>query len=293
MTLKTLFICLLLIFPFFAQAQSKGKAISIASSYEFTCSGTTDRIRLKILVPQNIAGKQEVVQVTYSHTPQRVYFRDGNCYAEFLITNPSSKERIVMNADMTIYRNDFNSSSSRNIDTTSENPEIYLKGEKYIESDDPQISRKAQELQGYNDEETLRNIYDFVSNHVKYQGYIPQSLGARAALLLKRGDCTEFSTLFVALCRASGLPARTVSGFTTDWTNTPCHGWVEVFIPEKGWVAFDPTPGNWQRFNKLKNRYIYLSRVSNDKELEGFEIYYYNYRGDKVEIRHDLNVRKR
>lgn len=198
-----------------------------------------------------------------------------------------------MNADMTIYRNDFNSSSRGNIDTTIENSEIYLKSEKYIESDDPQISRKAQELQGYNDEETLRNIYDFVFNHVKYQGYIPQSLGARAALILKRGDCTEFSTLFVALCRASGLPARTVSGFTTDWTNTPCHGWVEVFIPKKGWVAFDPTPGNWQRFNKLKNRYIYLSRVSNDKELQGFEIYYYNYRGDKVEIRHDLKVRKR
>lgn len=292
MILKALSICLLFIFPLFALAQPKGKSFSIVSGYEFTCPGTTSQIRLRILVPQDIAGKQKVERVTYSRDPQRVYSANGNRYAEFLITNPSRKEAILMNADVTIYRNDYNSSPS-NIDSAEVNLDTYLKSEKYIESDDPLICQKARELQGYSDEETLQNIYNFVFNHVRYHGYILQPLGARAALLLKRGDCTEFSDLFVALCRSSGLPARNVSGFTTDWLNTPRHGWTEVYLPDKGWVAFDPTPGNYQQFRKLKNRYIYLSRIKNDKQLHGYEVYYYYYNGDKIETEHTLKVRKR
>lgn len=290
---KALYICLLFLFPLFAQAQPKGKSFSIASNYEFTCPGTTNQIKLRIVVPQDIAGKQKVEQVTYSRDPRQVYSANGNRYAEFLIMNPSRKETIVMNANITIYRNDYNSSRNNNADSTETSTDKYLKSEKYIECDDPLISQKARELQGYSDEETLQNIYNFVFNHVRYHGYILQPLGARAALLLKRGDCTEFSDLFVALCRASGLPARSVSGFTIDWNNTPCHNWTEVYLPDKGWVAFDPTPGNYQQFHKLKNRYIYLSRVKNDNQLNGYEIYYYYYQGDKAEIRHSLKVRKR
>ncbi|MEZ6197455.1 MAG: transglutaminase-like domain-containing protein [Planctomycetota bacterium] len=45
--------------------------------------------------------------------------------------------------------------------------------------------------------------------------------------------------LFVALCRARGIPARFVEGFCDDAVG-PQHYWVEVLLPRRGWRIVDP-----------------------------------------------------
>ena len=63
----------------------------------------------------------------------------------------------------------------------------------------------------------------------------------------KKGDCTEYSKAFVLLARAAGLTARQVSGVALSSDSPPSfgyHAWAEVWIPKKGWVAFDPTWGH-------------------------------------------------
>ena len=70
--------------------------------------------------------------------------------------------------------------------------------------------------------------------------------GDVCALLLKPGGkCTDISSVFVALCRASGVPAREIFGLRlgksaeqeiTTWQ----HCWAEVFIPGSGWIPADP-----------------------------------------------------
>jgi hypothetical protein len=55
------------------------------------------------------------------------------------------------------------------------------------------------------------------------------------------------------LLRAAGVHAREVNGFRGgQWsefgeylavTQNQAHSWVEVWFPDYGWVAFDPTPG--------------------------------------------------
>ncbi len=68
---------------------------------------------------------------------------------------------------------------------------------------------------------------------------------ATRVLAEKRGDCTEHALLFVALARASGLPARTVHGLVSaDMDGTDAlfwHEWAEVWAGE--WIAVDPTFG--------------------------------------------------
>jgi hypothetical protein len=56
--------------------------------------------------------------------------------------------------------------------------------------------------------ETVEGIYDWVRDHVEYQN--GPLKGALAALRDGTGDCEELTSLFVALCRASKIPARTV-----------------------------------------------------------------------------------
>ena len=71
------------------------------------------------------------------------------------------------------------------------------------------------------------------------------------------GHCEYFASAMVVLARASGLPARLVNGFAGGRVNriggfvtlsrADAHAWVEVHLPERGWVRFDPTPPDLRR----------------------------------------------
>lgn len=64
-------------------------------------------------------------------------------------------------------------------------------------------------------------------------------------LKTKGGKCADISSVFVALARAAGVPARDVFGLRqgktgpTDVT-TWYHCWAEFYLPGHGWVAVDP-----------------------------------------------------
>ena len=66
----------------------------------------------------------------------------------------------------------------------------------------------------------------------------------------KRGVCQDFAHVAVGALRSLGLAARYVSGYLE--TNPPAgterligadasHAWASVFIPDFGWLDFDPT----------------------------------------------------
>ena len=66
----------------------------------------------------------------------------------------------------------------------------------------------------------------------------------------KRGVCQDFAHLAIACLRARGLAARYVSGYIE--TLPPegeeklvgvdaSHAWFSVYIPQRGWMDFDPT----------------------------------------------------
>lgn len=58
------------------------------------------------------------------------------------------------------------------------------------------------------------------------------------------GVCQDFSHVLISLCRQVGLPARYVSGYLGDVSESAAsHAWVEAFVPPYGWVGVDPTSG--------------------------------------------------
>lgn len=69
-------------------------------------------------------------------------------------------------------------------------------------------------------------------------------------LQTRRGVCQDFTHLFLSCVRQQGLPAAYVSGYLL--TRPPAgqprlrgadamHAWASVFVPEVGWVDYDPT----------------------------------------------------
>lgn len=67
----------------------------------------------------------------------------------------------------------------------------------------------------------------------------------------KQGYCEHFSSAFVVLMRAAGIPARVVTGYAGAYRNpvgnywlirkSDAHAWAEIWLPTRGWVRFDPT----------------------------------------------------
>jgi transglutaminase-like putative cysteine protease len=61
---------------------------------------------------------------------------------------------------------------------------------------------------------------------------------------LKRGVCQDYAHIFIACARSGGVPARFVSGhfMRSDGKvhQEAGHAWAEAFVPDLGWVGFDP-----------------------------------------------------
>ena len=68
------------------------------------------------------------------------------------------------------------------------------------------------------------------------------------ALETRRGVCQDFTHIFLSLVRPLGIPARYVSGYLFQEAgghdrsiDGATHAWVEVLLPDLGWVGLDPT----------------------------------------------------
>lgn len=126
----------------------------------------------------------------------------------------------------------------------------YLSSTKYWETTDTFITSKASELS--KDANTLmdviRNDYTYVNDVLEYDFSKAESenerIGAKAALLGGGSVCMEYSDSMIALLRAQGIPTRAAVGYIgieeNKESNIP-HQWVQVWVPEYGWLSIDPT----------------------------------------------------
>lgn len=124
----------------------------------------------------------------------------------------------------------------------------WLAGERTIETGDSELRITAQHLRRDTAEATARAIYDHVRSHLRYAGYIAEDLGAAYAQRERRGDCTEYASLVVALARINHIPARMVGGYVSDrdfvTRPTDYHNWAELLLAD-GWVIVDAQKEHW------------------------------------------------
>jgi transglutaminase-like putative cysteine protease len=67
----------------------------------------------------------------------------------------------------------------------------------------------------------------------------------------RAGFCQQYATAMAVMARLVGIPSRVAVGFTAGtqepdgkWlvTTHDAHAWPELYFPEDGWLAFEPTP---------------------------------------------------
>jgi transglutaminase-like putative cysteine protease len=117
----------------------------------------------------------------------------------------------------------------------------YTESEYWIDVTDS-IVAKSEEIVGDETNPYLKAslIFDWVVDNMSYE-YPDLSLrGAANSFVRLKGDCGEYSVVFCALCRAQGIPARTV---TCVWFDKGGHQWAEFYVPPYGWIPADASIG--------------------------------------------------
>jgi transglutaminase-like putative cysteine protease len=264
--------------------------VELYLTYDLLVLGKTYKISFVTLVPQTIPDKQVISRINYSPKPSRIFSRNGNQYAEFVFVNPKRYIKIKIKVKAELFEYTLMTAIKKGKKTPANNLELaeFLKQEKYIEKDDQRIQEAANSIEGRVEIEKVLNIYDYVTDNMEYAIVNQKALGAVNALIQGKGDCTEYSDLFVALCRAKNIPARFITGYRVDRNATsPKHNWPEVYLQEYGWIPFDPSSGDVRNApgkGRVLNTgpvYFYYSHIRNDEVLGSYNFYEYKYSGDK------------
>ena len=171
--------------------------------------------------------------------------------------------------------------------TIPDNIKIYLKPAKNIQSTAPEIKALAKELtkDSKTDFERIAKLATWVHENIEYKLSLgTESKDALWTLKNKVGTCDEFSSLFIALARASGYPARYISGHAYGKDGWEKHAFADVYIGR--WIPVDPT---WNEVGNLDATHIQLATkedniVKNEIQAYGTKIGEMTWAEDETEI---------
>lgn len=202
-------------------------------------------VKSEVAIPSD-TNYQDVIINKISPLPENVlHDTDGNWLSIYSL-NPFKQLKVTVSGFIKV-------NSAPKKETLSEkNKKLLLQNQKYWEIDNTNIKNTASNL------ETPEQIYNFVVKKLKYSYSKVSKLNDRygAIKALENPDqaaCLEFTDLFIALARASGIPARSVEGYayTQNSKLKPLslikdilHAWPEYYDENNNtWIMVDPTWG--------------------------------------------------
>ena len=142
-----------------------------------------------------------------------------------------------------IHTKDFNGVMQGLVDKV--NPFCFLRcthltkpGEKLIKLS-KKIKKKNDQIKFCHDlNRIVSEVLDFKT------GITNNKTTAEEALKLEKGVCQDYAHILISLSKMFDIPSRYVNGYLMDdnnISNYSSHAWVETYINELGWVAFDPS----------------------------------------------------
>lgn len=185
-------------------------------------------------------------------------------------------QAMVANFNLTLDFDYSNNFAKQEIDpnictvSTDESLQKYLNSEQFLEQTEAVVKLAKKIVSHEAPYAAVEKIFDWVVKNFQYE-YPPAKRGAENLDLENlRGDCGEYSSLFVVLCRAVGIPTKVDVGFfLTEAGEAKEHAWASVHLEPHGWLPVDcqfasleedPERGKEQYFlNMPEDRIIFTS----------------------------------
>jgi transglutaminase-like putative cysteine protease/DNA-binding beta-propeller fold protein YncE len=236
--------------------------------------GTLEELDIYLAIPQDLDNQKIIGKIEFMPEPTDILTdRWGQKVAHYHYTGVKATEFITVGMKVKAKLNStkyfiFPEKVGSLKEIPKEIKEKYLVDDTKYSLSDPFIQKSAAEAVG--DEKNpywiARKIYGYINDRMRYELSGGWNI---APTVLKRGtgSCSEYSFVFIALCRAAGIPARyqgsvAIRGDDAS-TDDVFHRWCEVYLPNYGWIPVDPSGGDQPSpeaqaayFGNLANRYL-------------------------------------
>lgn len=239
----------------FVRTDAKKETLELVHQVRNYGPGELVSLDVYLAVPQDLPAQRLLGPLKFSPQPHEfVTDQWGQKLAHYRYENVPAGEFVTVSweAEVELFKIRyflFPEKAGSLSDLPKEIKDRYLAdGSKYW-INDPYIRKTARDVVG---DETncywiARKLFEHVTRKMRYE----LSGGWNVApTVLKRGSgsCSEYSFVYIALCRAAGLPARYVGsvvirGDDASTDNGVYHRWPEVYLPRYGWVPLDPSSG--------------------------------------------------
>jgi len=241
----------------FSTAREIGKAPTesrdLQLSYTFTLTIPSETGTAEIWIPLPRTDENQKLKHFKVTSPLSYSVQTDPDYGNSLLrfeTNGSHSESVEIRLDVNVSRSAQSKQGKNASARENVSPEMlrrFLQPDRLV----PTNGRIAEEARrvvkpGMPPLEKARAIYDYV---VETMNYDKSGTGwgkgdALWACDVKRGNCTDFHSLFIGMARASGIPARFVMGFPVPENKkegeiTGYHCWAEFYVDGEGWIPVD------------------------------------------------------
>jgi transglutaminase-like putative cysteine protease/sugar lactone lactonase YvrE len=250
--------------------------------------GTLEEAEVFVAIPKDAANQKIAGAPRFEPRPDAIVEdRWGQKFARFvardLVPGESLDLTMTVEAKLFAVRRHIDPSSVGGFDDIPEDAKAYLAdGSKYA-LEHPSIKRH---LKAAVEDETelywmLRKIARYIQERMHYELVGGWNI-APTVIDRGSGSCSEYTFVFISMCRAAGIPARYAGAIVIRGddasTDEVFHRWAEVYLPGYGWVPFDvqagdkPTPEKQgEAFGNLPNRFLVTTLGGGGSEYIGWD----------------------
>ncbi len=249
---RSFFMLFILLMATITPSFAKERRVEVTMTFDLNAPEEAKDVRLWIPYPvsdRNQVIEDIVISGNYSRSGVYTEPKNGNpiLYAEWL--SPSKERRLTFTFKVRrkeVLTKDF---KKKELPFSKEEFREYLGPSRMMPLDGRVRDYALKITKGKKTVlEKARAIYDWIVDNM-YRDPNVKGCGfgeVERLLEVRGGKCADLHSVFVALARASGVPAREVFGIRIpkgrggDMTKAQ-HCWAEFYLPGYGWVVVDPS----------------------------------------------------
>ncbi len=251
--------------------------------------GTLKKANIYIAVPHSAPNQALGGEPVFNPTPTRfVEDKWGQKFAEFEVKDllPGKALEVTMTVETTLFETRYHVDPDR-VGTLRAIPgdirKKYLKDGSKFAITHPSIKKHLTEALG-NEKRPywmIRKIARYIQDNMYYELAGGWNI-APTVIDRGSGSCSEYTFVFMSMCRAAGIPTRYVGAFVVRGddasTDEVFHRWPEVYLSGYGWVPMDAQAGDkpdparqGAAFGSLPNRFLITTWGSGGSEYIGWD----------------------
>ncbi|MFM2090011.1 MAG: hypothetical protein RLZZ127_500 [Planctomycetota bacterium] len=237
---------LLLMAAVIVAADPAERRIAVTLERAVVLTPATRQLQMRMILPMDEPGRQTVSGLRLHPPGGRILREQGRTVAEWWLKGAAAGRSATFGWSATVAIRAWDAATARTRPATAAaladaERRRLTAAEPMVEADDAAVRAFAAGVPaGADDLDTAVALAAAVGARLRYRGFDPVDRGAARALADGGGDCSEFTDLLAAACRARGIPARVRLAIVETRDVTPLHALVEVHAGGSGWVPLDP-----------------------------------------------------